>query len=158
MNQDVMSQLKAFSEDQLTWAEIEGMTSHEAGKVAQLGCDLAEAGFLDDARVIFEGLIAGNPRDVAARAALGTVYQKLGRMDEALAEYGAALDLEPQHPVALANRGELRLLQGDEGGCLDLIEAVRTDPQGVSAAGRRAMALTKALTEHILRSTQVPGT
>ncbi|MBK7858289.1 MAG: tetratricopeptide repeat protein [Archangiaceae bacterium] len=140
------TRLKAFSRGEITWAEVEGMTFEEAKAIASIGCDLAAAGRLDDARVVFEGLVAGNPKDSAARAALGTVYQKLGRTDDAITEYTLALDTDQQNPVALANRGELRLKAGDRAGLKDLTKAVEADPYGETAAGRRAKGLVKAIT------------
>ena len=137
--------LRAFARGEATWAEVEGMTFEEAKAIAQVGCDLAGAGRLDEARILFEGLVAGNPQDSASRAALGTVYQKLGRLQEALTEYGAALERDPGNPVALVNRGELYLRQGNRQGFTDLAQAVEVDPGGASVAGRRARALVKAI-------------
>lgn len=138
--------LKAFARGEATWAEVEGMTFEEAKAIAQVGCDLAAGGRLEEARILFEGLVEGNPRDSAARAALGTVYQKLGRLEEAVAEYSAALAREPGNPVALANRGELYLRRGERQGFTDLARAVEVDPHGETVAGRRARALVTAIT------------
>ena len=143
---ELKSKLKSFARGEMTWAEVEGMTWEEAKAIAQVGCDLATAGRLEEARIIFEGLVAGNPKDSASRAALGTVYQKLGRLDEAISEYSAALDHDPKNPVALANRGELRLKAGDRGGFTDIANAVDADPHGETSAGRRAKGLVKAIT------------
>jgi Flp pilus assembly protein TadD len=148
MNADteLKRRITAFTRGQMTWAEVEGMTFEEAKAIAQVGCDLAAAGRLDDAKIIFEGLVAGNPKDSAARAALGTVYQKLGRVPDAITEYTAAIESDPKNPVALANRGELRLKAGDRAGFADLSKAVEADPYGETAAGRRARGLVKAIT------------
>src|SRR5690349_12521517 len=100
MESGAVRRLKSFARGESTWAEVEGMTFEEAKAIAQVGCDLAAAGRLEEARILFEGLVEGNPRDTAARAALGTVYQKLGRLEEAIAEYSAALAREPGNPVA----------------------------------------------------------
>jgi Flp pilus assembly protein TadD len=145
MESGAVRRLKAFARGESTWAEVEGMTFEEAKAIAQVGCDLAAAGRLEEARILFEGLVEGNPKDTAARAALGTVYQKLGRLEEAIAEYSAALAREPGNPVALANRGELYLRKGDRQGFTDLANAVDADPHGETAAGRRARALVKAI-------------
>jgi Flp pilus assembly protein TadD len=139
------TKLKAFARGEMTWAEVEGMTFEEAKAIAQVGCDLAADGRLEEACVLFEGLVEGNPRDTAARAALGTVYQKLGRTQDALAQYNAALEQDPKNPVALGNRGELHLKQGNRQGFNDLALAVEADPTGLTAAGRRAKALVKAI-------------
>lgn len=143
---ELRTKLKAFARGELTWAEVEGMSWEEAKAIAQVGCDLAGAGRLEEAKIIFEGLVAGNPKDSASRAALGTVYQKLGRLEEAIAQYTAALEHDASNPVALGNRGELRLKRGDRDGFNDLACAIQSDPHGETAAGRRAKALVKAIT------------
>jgi tetratricopeptide (TPR) repeat protein len=143
---ETMEKLKAFARGEVTWAEVEGMTFEEAKSIAQVGCELAAAGRYEEARILFEGLVEGNPKDAASRAALGTVYQKLGRLEDAIAEYSAALERDPRNPVALVNRGELYLRQGQRQGFTDVANAVEADPQGASSAGRRARALVKAIT------------
>ncbi len=138
--------LKAYANGEITWAQLEGMTFEQAKGIAQVGCELAEAGRLEEARVVFEGLIEGNPFDFAARAALGTVYQKLGRVDEAREAYELTLEGDPENVVALVNRGELRILCGDQEGFADLLRALDADPEGATASGRRAQGLVKAIT------------
>ncbi len=143
--------LLALANGETTWAEVEGLTFEDAKAIAQIGCDLAAGGRLDEARIVFEGLVAMNPRDSAAHAALGTVYQKLGRIEQALAQYTAALSGDAANPVALANRGELRLKAGDRLGADDLAQAVAADPHGETSAGRRARGLVKAITLGTIR-------
>ena len=143
--QESAEQLRQWARGERTWAEVEGMTFEEAQSIARLGCELAGAGRLEEALVVFEGLAALNPRDGAVRAALGTVLQKLGRLEEARTEYDAALQFTPDNPVALANRGELRLRAGDRDGLLDLARATESDPHGETAAARRARALLRAM-------------
>lgn len=133
------------------------MVKDETKEMAQAGCDLAAAGRLEEARIIFEGLAEGNPKDSASRAALGTVYQKLGRISEAITEYSAALEIDPRNPVALANRGEVRLRRGDREGFKDLAAAVEADPLGETAAGRRAQGLVKAITLMALERAKATG-
>ncbi len=143
---ETVEKLKAFARGQATWAEVEGMSFEEAKSIAQVGCELAAAGRYQEARILFEGLVEGNPKDAASRAALGTVYQKLGRLQDAISEYSAALERDPRNPVALVNRGELYLRQGNRQGFTDVTQAVEADPHGETSAGRRARALVKAIT------------
>lgn len=138
--------LKAFARGEMTWAQVEGITAQEAREIAQVGCDLSAAGRLDEARVIFEGLVEINPLDAAARAALGTVYQRMSLIKEALETYGDALKVDPKNVVALGNRGELRLRANDPNGLHDLADAVKADPRGETEAGKRARALAEAIT------------
>ena len=129
----------------ITLAELEGMTAEQAQEIAQTACELAEAGRLNEARTLFEGLTAVNPLDAAAHAALGTVQLKLGLAGDALASFDRALALVPEHPVALMGRGELRLQRGDRGGLEDVARAFQSDPEGRTSAGRRAQGLMKVL-------------
>ena len=145
LDAEAAEQVRRWARGERTWAEVEGITFEEAQGIARVGCELAGAGRLEEARVVFEGLCTLNPRDGAVRAALGTVYQKLGRVPEARAEYDAALQLSPDNPVALANRGELRLRAGDRDGLVDLARAIEADPGGETAASRRARALLRAM-------------
>lgn len=48
--------------------------------------------------------IALSPRDAAAYAGRGVVYAQLGRLEEALADYGRSLDIAPRRPAVLVNR------------------------------------------------------
>jgi len=130
-----------------TLAEIAGFTFEEAQAIAEIGVDLAAAGRLEEARMLFEGMVEMNPKDAAARAALGTVYQKQGRLLEALTEYTTAIEMDSEQPIALANRGELRLRRSDRGGMEDLVAATRSDPYGSTVGGRRAKALLGAMAQ-----------
>lgn len=159
-DQDLIRELQAVAKGETTWAEVSGLTFAEAKAIAQIGCDLAAAGRLDEARIVFEGLVAMNPKDSAAHAALGTVYQKLGRIADAVTEYSTSIGGDPKNPVALANRGELRLKAGDRQGFTDLAQAVDADPLGETPAGRRARGLVKAITlmaVKVVRSEKAAG-
>lgn len=134
-----------WAKGEVTWAEVEGFTYEQATQFARTACELAERGQLKKAAAIFEGLVAMNPKDHASRAALGTVYQKMGRIDDARVEYERAIETDPKDVVALSNRGELRLRQGDAGGLDDLRRAIEADPAFDTASARRAKALATAV-------------
>ncbi len=151
---ETTTKLRAWAKGEMTWAEVEGMTFDEARAIAQIGCDLAAAGRLEEARVLFEGLVAGNPKDAAAQAALGTVYQKLGRIQDALGAYTAAIEHDPKNPVALGNRGELRLKSGDAAGFEDLVRCLEADPNGETTAGRRSKGLVAAIAQMAAQAKQ----
>jgi Flp pilus assembly protein TadD len=146
MRPDEREKLLAFARGEATWAEVEGITAGEAARIARTGVELAAAGRLREAALIFEAMVEMNPRDAGAHAALGTVYQKLERAEDAVRAYGTALALDPDHPVALGNRGELLLRMGRREGFGDVAAAVQSDPEGKTAAGRRAARLARAIT------------
>ncbi|MFN0062017.1 MAG: tetratricopeptide repeat protein [Myxococcaceae bacterium] len=137
--------LKRFLQGEWTWAQVEGMTEAQAREIAELGCQLAASGRLREAQTLFEGLVAGNPKDAAAQAALGTVLQRQGNTDLAKRAYEEALKHDPGQVVALCNRGELRLYARDAGGIADLMEAMKSDPQEGTASGKRARALLEVV-------------
>ena len=145
LDEESRARVRRFLENELTWAEVEGMTAAQARQISRIGCELAAAGRLNDARIVFEGLVAGNPKDSSAQAALGTVYQRLQRKAEALDCFDQAIAACPANVVALAYRGELRLRGGDAAGLEDLARAVEVDRTGASAAGRRARTLLAVL-------------
>ncbi|MFT3842453.1 MAG: tetratricopeptide repeat protein [Myxococcaceae bacterium] len=130
-----------------TLAQRLGVTLHQSRAIAQIGCDLATAGRLEEARVIFAGMVTLNPKDSAAAGALGSVLQKLGRIEEAKDEYTRALAIDPKNVVALCGRGELRMRSGDKAGADDLKRAVQVDPKAETQAGKRAHAMVAASTK-----------
>jgi Flp pilus assembly protein TadD len=122
-----------------------GLRLDELRAVAQLACDLAQAGALEAARTMFDGLTLLDPSDASAWAALGTVHQKLGHSHEAERAWAEALRLDPDQPVALGNLGELRLGRGDPDGERFLRRAAaHRAPSGVAAVAR-AKALIRVL-------------
>ncbi len=53
------------------------------------------------------------PGNVDALYYRGTVYEKLGRLDEAISDFTAVLTLDPNHIKASYARGACRNLKGD---------------------------------------------
>jgi Flp pilus assembly protein TadD len=145
LDSETVHRLRRFARGELTWAEVEGWTWEDAKAIAKVGCDLAADGRLNEALVIFQGMVAINPRDAGAHAALGTVFQKLDDKAKALAAYEAALAVDPRNVVALANRGELRLRAGEAAGADDLLAALEADPGHQVPATRRALAIVQAM-------------
>ncbi|MGQ0508061.1 MAG: tetratricopeptide repeat protein [Myxococcaceae bacterium] len=143
------AKLEAVRQGRMTLGELRGITSKQAHAIAGLGCELAGIGRLEEARVIFAGLVASNPKDATSHAALGTVLQKLGQLRGARIAYDNALTLDATNTVALANRGELRLKSGDRGGYQDLIRSVDADPDGKTMASRRARDLIKVIAQFV---------
>jgi Flp pilus assembly protein TadD len=152
INEETARKLRAFARGEMTWAEVEGMTWERARAAIAAGCELAAAERLDEACVVFEALVAMDPKDAVSQAALGTVYQKLGRPLDAEAAYSAALRIDAKNAVALSNRGELRLKRGDKEGAVDLARAIEADPEGETVAARRARALLRALAIQLVNS------
>jgi tetratricopeptide (TPR) repeat protein len=117
-----------------------GLSSRELMEVAALGHGLYEQGRLEEARVVFEGLVAMELREAFPYTVLGAIYLSAGDAGRALALFEAALALDGDDPAALCYRGEIRLQLGQRAkGLLDLRRAVAVDTPG-SPFGARAQA------------------
>lgn len=78
-------------------------------ELTRLGHEAFEAGRADDARALFESIIALGHSDPFAHTMLGTILMGTGQLDEALNEFEAALAIDADDLVALVYRGEIRL-------------------------------------------------
>jgi Flp pilus assembly protein TadD len=125
-----------------TLAQEIGFTPDQAHAVISKGFELFEAGDLDGAALIFEGMLALNPLDAGLFGALGAVKRTQGKNDEALAAFHESLALDSKAPVARFNRGEMWLAKGNlKEAEVDFKVAAETD----SPMKPRALAALKAL-------------
>lgn len=122
-----------------TLAQYIGITVDQAQAITSQAFDLMDAGNLEGAAVIFNGLLTLNPHDASAQAALGSVLHQQGKLSEARAAYDSAIAMDAHTVLARVNRGELRCKGGDLGGLEDLRVAARI-PSSVQA---RAQALVR---------------
>jgi tetratricopeptide (TPR) repeat protein len=128
-----------------TWAELVGFTAEQAQLVAEHGVACMQAGKLPEAVVVFDGLLAFNPRDAFAHAARGALYEHAGDDPAALVHYGAALELAPDYlPPRLARAEALLRLGHRDLARADLDAAAAHAPVGADA--RRLAALRARLT------------
>ena len=63
MRADELRKLQAFARGEATWAEVEGITAGDAERIARTGVELAAAGRLREAALIFEAMVEMNPLD-----------------------------------------------------------------------------------------------
>ena len=123
-----------------TLAQYIGITTDQQQAITSQAFDLLEAGELDGAVVIFNGLLVLNPFDAAIHAALGSVFHEQGKLTEALAAYDTAISIDGNTALARVNRGELRCKRGDLGGIDDLKIAARI-PSAVQARAQAVLRL-----------------
>jgi tetratricopeptide (TPR) repeat protein len=133
--------LTKFVAGVITLGELEGITKEKQYEMAKLGHRFIRQGKLDEAKHVFEGLLALDPRDAYFHLALGSIAQRENELDEAEERYTAALSINPYSPPALANRGEVRMMQGRMlDGAKDLLRALEEDPECRQEATKRARA------------------
>lgn len=137
---------------QSTLAEFMGLGRERLYEIANTAYGLMNAGKLEEAHVIYSGLVAADPFDSVFRCHLGAVELRRGRVAEAAAEFDAALRFNRANADALAGRGEARLRLGRIVEAVeDLRAAVALDPPALRPSTIRARALLASLRQAALR-------
>ena len=104
----------AFMLGDITLAQLEGISAEEMYAIADVGYDLLEEGKIDDAQKIFEGLNAYNPMDSYFHNALGSIYQRQERLNDAILHFASAVELYAEDISAWTNLGECLLNRATE--------------------------------------------
>jgi Flp pilus assembly protein TadD len=139
-----------FIHGHITLGELQEISKEEQYKIAEVGYRFFTEGKLDNARKVFEGLIALDPRDAYFNTVLGSIAQQKGELERAEQLYTRALQINPFSAVAYANRGEVRLLRGNLlEAAKDLKRALEEDPQAREKATQRAKFTIKAVLTQI---------
>jgi tetratricopeptide (TPR) repeat protein len=142
--------LEAFLQGRITLGDLEGITKQEQYQMAEIGHGYLSQAKLTEARTVFEGLLALDPYDAYFNMALGSIAQQEHRNADALRFYDRALEINPFSPTAYANRGELRVMQGElQTGVEDLVKALELDPKMKEPATERARATILVLREQL---------
>ena len=136
-----------WARGELTLKEIKGYTDDELYAIAHQGYYFLMQGKNDEAKTIFEGLVAIDPRNSYYYRALGVIYHKLGDPDRALRQFTYATRVSPRHPAAYVNRAEVYIATGRRLEAIrDLDQATALVPPGSrDPLTRKAMALRTAL-------------
>ena len=142
--------LAKFLMGQMTLGDLEGITKQQQYQIAEIGHAYLTSGKLDEAKRVFEGLLALDPFDAYFHLSLGSIAQQKDDFEEADKRYTRALEINPFSPTAHANRGEVRVMTGRlEDGALDLVKAIQLDPDGKEPATIRAKATVRVLKEQL---------
>ena len=140
--------LEKVATGQATLAQAVGLTRDQLYSIAGKGYQLLNQGKLDDARMIYEGLVAADPFDSVFHCHLAAVLWRSGNEARAFEEYDAAVRFNIANVDALAGRGELFLLRGEaEKGVEDLSRALEIDPKCSRPSTQRARALLFSIRE-----------
>ena len=139
---------------QITLAEYAGLGKAQLYEIAKQGYQLFSSGKLDEAEIIYSGLVAADPFDSVFHCHLGAVYFRKGEPDKAFEEYSAALRFNIANVDALAGRGEIYLQRGElNEGIEDLRKAIENDPEAKRDSTQRARALLLSLREAAQKQT-----
>ncbi|MCP4503080.1 MAG: hypothetical protein GY822_24345 [Deltaproteobacteria bacterium] len=143
---------KKFIDGEMTWGELQGLTVDDAYAIADIGYKQLEAGKLEPAQAIFEGLVVSNPYDAYFHKVLGAVYAKKKMHVEAEQEFSIAIDIDAEALAPYVFRAEVLLQHGElERAMADLKKAISLDREGTDPNAARARALASA-TSTIVKS------
>ena len=101
--------LPQWAEGKATLKDIKGYTEHELYAIAHMAYFYLNQGKVDEAKTLFEGLVALDPMNGYYYRALGVIFCKLGESERSLRQLGYAVRLAPKLPDAFVNRSEVNL-------------------------------------------------
>ena len=102
-----------WAEGKTTLKDIKGYTDHELYAIAHMAYFYLNQGKTEEAKTLFEGLVALDPKNGYYYRALGVIFfYKLGDTERALRQFGYAIRVTPQRPHAYVNRAEVNIALG----------------------------------------------
>ncbi len=142
--------VKKWASGEVTLQELKGYSKDELYAISQHGYTLFLNGKVKDAQVIFEGLIAVDPRNDYYYRALGVIYHRQGDAERALKQFGHAITVAPKTTAGYINRAEVHISRRDLDRALaDLDRAVQVSKDLRMPVARKALALRKLLRRQV---------
>jgi tetratricopeptide (TPR) repeat protein len=100
-----------WSQGRVTLKQIVGLSDEELYAIASQGYFLFLQGKTEPARVIFEGLVAIDPRNAYYYRALGAIYWRLKEPLKAVKQFTYAIRVAPKEVSSYVNRAEVYVSQ-----------------------------------------------
>jgi tetratricopeptide (TPR) repeat protein len=96
-----------WSKGQVTLKQIVGLSDEELYAIASQGYLLFLQGKTESARVMFEGLVACDPKNAYYYRALGAIYWRLKEPQKAIKQFTYAIRVAPRDVSSYVNRAEV---------------------------------------------------
>lgn len=135
--QELEKLLPRWAAGQITLKDLKGYTDDELYAIAHTGYFFLMQGKNQEARTLFEGLVAIDPRNDYYYRALGVIFHKLGDAERATRQFGYAIKVNPRSPAAYVNRAEVFITQDR------WPEATQDLQRAIGSCGRRDQALAR---------------
>lgn len=143
---DLPELITKWGAGQTTLKEIKGYSDDELFSVAHVGYFFFMQGKNEEARTIFEGLVAIDPRNDYYYRALGVIFNILGEHERALRQFTYAIRLNPTAPHSYVNRSEVHLaMENYDHAEQDLKEALDRMDYRDQQLSKKAWALLKTV-------------
>lgn len=141
------SLLPKWASGQITLKELKGYSDDELYAIAHTGYFFLMQGKNTEAKTLFEGLVAIDPRNDYYYRALGVIFHKLGDEERAIKQFGYAIRVNGRSPAAYVNRAEVYLsTQRFPEAAADLRKALEYMSARDVALARKARALLGVVT------------
>ena len=100
-----------WGQGQVSLKQMIGMSDEELYAIANQGYHLFVQGKNDPARVLFEGLVAIDPRNAYYYRALGAIYWRIKEPQLAVRQFTYAIRVAPREISSYINRAEVYVAQ-----------------------------------------------
>lgn len=135
---------------QINLAQYVGIDKRQLYAIAKQGYQLLESGKIEEAKEIYQGLVAADPSDSVFHCHLGSVLVRIGNIDEAFDEFNLALNFNIANIDAFVGRGEIYLSRGQVQDAVDdFRKAIELDPEAKRGSTVRARGILLALKDAI---------
>jgi len=124
-DQQLDTELTAVFEGRKQLRDLLGLGPERVALLTEMAYVFFQEGRYEEARIMFEGLVALDMNNPYFYRALGAVAQRTGKNDTAVRYYQRALKLNESEPEVWANMGEVLLVEGELEraiGCLEKAE------------------------------------
>lgn len=146
--------IQAWMSGEISMKDLHAISGPEMLEMAIIGFQMYEQAKYEEARVIFEGLTALDPKESYYVTALGAVHLAKENLDVAMNCFNAAIALNEKEIASYVNRGEVYLRLGKVmEAAQDFKRAVDLDPTGKDPLVHRARVLAAAALEAIESAT-----
>lgn len=142
--------LQKFFEDQVSLAELRGLTKTHLHTLAETGYIKFKHGRAAEAEKIYQALVVLDHRNAYFHAVMGAIHQKQQRPIEAVLEYSRALQINKKDAASFVNRGEIFLRNRNyRRAAEDFRAAILLDTSGRNLWANRARSLVIALKRQV---------
>ncbi|MBI5509370.1 MAG: hypothetical protein HY903_11515 [Deltaproteobacteria bacterium] len=146
LQQRLQRLVSQWSQGKVSLKQIVGLNEEELYAIASQGYFLFLQGKTEPARVIFEGLVAIDPRNAYYYRALGAIYWRLKEAPKAVKQFTYAIRVAPRDVSSYVNRAEIYVAQRQfQAAKADLGQAVRLAGVNERALLNKARAMLRMI-------------
>ncbi len=149
-NRRTVAKLQMLADSRVIFTDLNAqeLPVEQLYQLADMGHKRLQYGRYEEAVMIFQSLTMIMPLNTYFQTALGATFQRMKKVDQAIAAYNTSIKLRPS-ANALVNRAECFLQKGKRAEAeQDLIQALELPPEQQGRHGQRAAMLYETLHSH----------